>query len=115
MARRRRMMSAVEVTMAQERTLAGPSEPPLRTSVRLVLLVGLVYVVAGATHPGTSGRHLTATVLTVTTAVGWGLWLLDQLTKRWGIDGSAGTTAWFEMGFDNARLDGGAQNLNGKV
>ncbi|MFL5913119.1 MAG: ATP-binding protein [Gaiellaceae bacterium] len=32
-------------------------------------------------------------------ASGWGLWLLDQLTMRWGIDGSAGTTAWFEMQF----------------
>ena len=30
------------------------------------------------------------------------LWLLDQLTTRWGIDGSAGTTAWFEMGFEGA-------------
>jgi two-component sensor histidine kinase len=28
---------------------------------------------------------------------GWGLWLLDQLTTRWGIDNHAGTTAWFEM------------------
>jgi two-component sensor histidine kinase len=28
---------------------------------------------------------------------GWGLWLLDQLTTRWGIENGAGTTAWFEM------------------
>jgi anti-sigma regulatory factor (Ser/Thr protein kinase) len=28
---------------------------------------------------------------------GWGLWLLDTLAHRWGIDGAAGTTAWFEM------------------
>jgi anti-sigma regulatory factor (Ser/Thr protein kinase) len=35
-------------------------------------------------------------------ASGWGLWLLDHLTMRWGIDGSAGTTAWFEMGFESA-------------
>jgi anti-sigma regulatory factor (Ser/Thr protein kinase) len=28
---------------------------------------------------------------------GWGLWLLDRLTTRWGIENSAGTTAWFEM------------------
>ena len=30
-------------------------------------------------------------------ASGWGLWLLDKLTTRWGIDNHAGTTAWFEM------------------
>ena len=28
---------------------------------------------------------------------GWGLWLLDRLTTRWGIENGAGTTAWFEM------------------
>jgi anti-sigma regulatory factor (Ser/Thr protein kinase) len=28
---------------------------------------------------------------------GWGLWLLEQLSTRWGIDNHAGTTAWFEM------------------
>lgn len=28
---------------------------------------------------------------------GWGLWLLDRLTTRWGIENTAGTTAWFEM------------------
>lgn len=37
-------------------------------------------------------------------ASGWGLWLLDQLATRWGIDGSAGTTAWFEMQFANGRV-----------
>jgi anti-sigma regulatory factor (Ser/Thr protein kinase) len=30
-------------------------------------------------------------------ASGWGLWLLEKLSTRWGIDNSAGTTAWFEM------------------
>ena len=30
-------------------------------------------------------------------ASGWGLWLLDHLTTRWGIENQAGTTAWFEM------------------
>ncbi|MFL5884594.1 MAG: ATP-binding protein [Thermoleophilaceae bacterium] len=28
---------------------------------------------------------------------GWGLWLLEQMTSRWGIENHAGTTAWFEM------------------
>jgi len=28
---------------------------------------------------------------------GWGLWLLEQMTARWGIENHAGTTAWFEM------------------
>lgn len=30
---------------------------------------------------------------------GWGLWLLEQMTARWGIENHAGTTAWFEMRF----------------
>jgi anti-sigma regulatory factor (Ser/Thr protein kinase) len=30
-------------------------------------------------------------------ASGWGLWLMDRLASRWGIDGETGTTAWFEM------------------
>ena len=53
----------------------GAEEPPVRTSLRLVWLAGLVYVVAAATHPGGSGRHLAAAVLTATTALGWGGWL----------------------------------------
>ena len=53
----------------------GAAEPPVRTSLRLVWLAGLVYAVAAATHPGTSGRHLAAAVLTATTALGWGGWL----------------------------------------
>lgn len=54
------------------------SVPPVRTSLRLVWLVALVGAVAGATHPGGSGRHLTAAVLTGTTAVGWAAWLTAQ-------------------------------------
>lgn len=52
--------------------------PPVRTSLRLVWLIGLVYGVAAATHPGVSGRHLAAAVLTATTAVGWLSWLTAQ-------------------------------------
>jgi anti-sigma regulatory factor (Ser/Thr protein kinase) len=28
---------------------------------------------------------------------GWGLWLLDQLTDRWGVDFSHSTRVWFEL------------------
>lgn len=52
--------------------------PPVRTSLRLVWLVGLVYLVATTTHPGGSGRHLAAAILTGTTALGWGAWLVAQ-------------------------------------
>lgn len=51
------------------------AEPPVRTSLRLLWLAGLVYAVAAATHPGTTGRHLAAAVLTTTTAIGWAAWL----------------------------------------
>src|SRR3954447_14142383 len=57
-------------------------EPPLRTSLRVVWLVGLVYVVASATKPGESGRHLAALVLTATTAVGWAGWLGSRYWDR---------------------------------
>src|SRR5436309_14841856 len=53
----------------------GAAEPPVRTSLRLLWLAGLVYAVAAATRPGGTGRHLAATVLTATTALGWGAWL----------------------------------------
>jgi signal transduction histidine kinase len=56
----------------------APAEPPVATSLRLVWLVGLVYAVAAATHPGGSGRHLAAAVLTATTALGWGVWLMAR-------------------------------------
>ena len=60
---------------------ASAAAPPVRTSLRLVWLVGLVYAVAAATHPGGSGRHLTAAVLTGTTALGWATWLTGQHRK----------------------------------
>ena len=58
------------------------TEPPVRSSIRAVWLVGLVYVVAAATHPGGSGRHLAASVLTATTAVGWAAWLVGRHLKN---------------------------------
>jgi len=65
-----------------EQPLTGAAEPPVRTSLRLVWLVGLVYAVAAATHPGETGRHLAAAVLTGTTAVGWGAWLTARHRKN---------------------------------
>jgi hypothetical protein len=28
---------------------------------------------------------------------GWGLYLVDQLTDRWGVTGTDGTRVWFEI------------------
>ena len=28
---------------------------------------------------------------------GWGLWLIDQLTDRWGVDCSHSTRVWLEF------------------
>ena len=61
--------------MSADPVVQGAAEPPVRTSLRLVWLVGLVYAVAAATKPGTTGSHLAATVLTATTALGWAGWL----------------------------------------
>jgi signal transduction histidine kinase len=76
------MMNGWAAAVSTERP--ARSEPPLRASLRLVWLVGLTYAVASATSPGTSGRHLTALVLTATTALGWGGWLAS---RHWHNDG----------------------------
>lgn len=55
-----------------------PSEPSIRGSLRLVWGVALVYTVVSTTKPGLSGRHLTALVLTATTAIGWFGWLASR-------------------------------------
>lgn len=34
---------------------------------------------------------------------GWGLYLVDRLADRWGVDGDRGTRVWFEM--DRARRE----------
>jgi signal transduction histidine kinase len=54
------------------------SEPPIRSWLRVVWLVGLVYAVASATRPGLNGAHLIALALTCTTAMGWGGWLASR-------------------------------------
>jgi len=72
------MSECVAATMSAELAPARPDEPPVRTSLRLVWLVGLVYIVAAATHPGRTGTHLAATVLTITTTLGWAGWLAGR-------------------------------------
>jgi signal transduction histidine kinase len=61
--------------MSAERPATAVVDPPGRTALRLVGLVGLVYVVAAAAHPGTTGRHLAGLVLTLTTGLAWVGWL----------------------------------------
>ena len=78
-------MSNVGLAMTHGQPAAGvDEEPPVRTSLRLVWMAGLVYAVAAATHPGDSGRHLVATVLTATTGVGWALWLAARHRRHLG-------------------------------
>jgi signal transduction histidine kinase len=72
------MMKAVGVLANRGRPQAGAAEPPVPTPLRLLWLAGLVYAVAAATHPGGTGRHLAATVLTVTTGIGWSAWLVAR-------------------------------------
>jgi anti-sigma regulatory factor (Ser/Thr protein kinase) len=33
----------------------------------------------------------------LTQASGWGLYLVDQLADRWGVEGNDGTCVWFEI------------------
>lgn len=54
------MMSRWWLAVSAEHPPVSAAEPPVRTSLRLIWLAGLVYAVAAATHPGGSGRHLAA-------------------------------------------------------
>jgi anti-sigma regulatory factor (Ser/Thr protein kinase) len=36
---------------------------------------------------------------------GWGLYIVDRLSHRWGVDRSEGTQVWFEMAVNNRRPD----------
>src|SRR6476659_4050562 len=76
------MMSRWGPAMSAERRPASAAEPPVRTSLRLVWLAGLVYAVAAATRPGGSGRHLAGLVLTVSTALGWVIWVAARHRKN---------------------------------
>ncbi len=75
--------------MDAEPTRDAAAEPPVRTSLRLVWLAGLVYAVAAATQPGTTGRHLVATILTGSTALGWAAWMSARHYRNvpWSIAG----------------------------
>jgi signal transduction histidine kinase len=60
----------------------GPPNPMIehraQAGLRGLALVGLVYVVVEATHPGGKGQHLVALVLTLTTATAWLGWLVSR-------------------------------------
>ena len=75
-------MSRWGAALGAEHSPAFAAVPPVRTWLRVVWLVALVYGVAAATHPGASGRHLAATVLTATTTLGWAGWLTAQHHKK---------------------------------
>jgi signal transduction histidine kinase len=48
-----------------------------------------------ATLPSPNGRS------------GWGLWLLDRLATRWGVDRNDATRVWFELGLVSRRSQTG--------
>jgi signal transduction histidine kinase len=71
-------MMVVWAPMSAEHQPDAAGEAGLRTGIRVLGLVGLVYAVASATHPGGTGRHLAALLLTVAVGAGWLTWLLAQ-------------------------------------
>ena len=75
--------------MDADPTRDAAAEPPVRTSLRLVWLAGLVYAVAVATQPGTAGRHLVAAILTGSTALGWAAWMTARHYRNepWSVAG----------------------------
>ena len=74
----------------------GPSQP---IDVRAALLTGLLRIEVtddgiGFLPPATSPARGNA-------AGGWGLWLVDHLTDRWGVDCSHSTRVWVEFDRDS--------------
>jgi len=75
------MMDRWGTAVSAENPPVSAAVPPVRASLRVLWLAGLVYAVASATHPGGTGRHLAAAVLTGTTALGLAGWLTAQHHK----------------------------------
>ena len=65
--------------MSDEPAAGAVNDPPGRAALRAAALVGLIYVVVAATHPGHGEHHLAALVLTLTTALSWIGWLVGRL------------------------------------
>jgi anti-sigma regulatory factor (Ser/Thr protein kinase) len=72
----------------------GGLEPSDRIGLDVYLGAETIYVEVHDTGVGFTPRQPDLNPLR---SSGWGLWLLEELTTRWGIDNHAGTTAWFEM------------------
>lgn len=72
----------------------GKLRPSDTVQVRAALLSGRVRVtVCNPGHAGTVHLRRASTH-------GWGLFLVEQLSSRWGVDDSAGTCVWFELDVD---------------
>jgi signal transduction histidine kinase len=67
--------------MSDEPVTSTGEDPPGRTALRAAGLVGLIYVVAAATHPGVGGSQRAALVLTVATGLSWIGWLVSRFLR----------------------------------
>lgn len=70
--------------------------PSQLIDMQVALLVGLLRIEVTDDGPG---FHPVATWPEPSRAAagGWGLWLVDQLTDRWGVDCSHSTRVWLEF------------------
>ena len=69
--------------------------PPQRIDVEAALLAALLRI--EVTDDGVGFEPPTARPERGTSDGGWGLWLIDQLADRWGVDCSHSTRVWLEF------------------
>jgi anti-sigma regulatory factor (Ser/Thr protein kinase) len=63
-------------------------------ALRIVVAGGVVRVEVSDSGPGFSEGSTEPSLLSQS---GWGLYLVGQLSSRWGIERDSGTTVWFEI------------------
>jgi anti-sigma regulatory factor (Ser/Thr protein kinase) len=88
---RSRLIVTELVTNSVQHAPAGPSE---RIELQLAASPGRLRIeVTDGGHGFEPGTH----ELSLDQTSGWGLWLIDQLTDRWGVDHAHSTWVWCEI------------------
>ena len=84
------------VTNAVRHAGAGPERP---LQLELLHSPGWVAVAVADDGPGYTWRP---TPKTGSESGGWGLFLVDQLADRWGVErATSGTRVWFEIAYED--------------
>jgi anti-sigma regulatory factor (Ser/Thr protein kinase) len=90
---RSRLALTEVITNCVKHARLGPSQ---LIDVQVALFVALLRIEVKDDGPGFQPA-LTRPDPSSVAAGGWGLWLVDQLTDRWGVDCSHSTRVWLEF------------------